>query len=462
MKHILIVDDNKANLVAAKSALVDMYKITAVTSGMQALKFLENNKPDLILLDINMPEMNGFEVMNAVRSTVNGIDLPIIFLTADTDSETESKCLELGALDFITKPFVPVVMRSRIAKTLELEELRSNLVIKLDEKINEVSEIKSKSNKDVLTGLWNRAYTEELSEAYLSGNNHGALFMIDMDNFKAINDNYGHMAGDRTLQMFADILVNYSNSDDVCGRIGGDEYVMFVSGDISKSDLARRAHEIISDMCRKLDEAKFNTNSSVSIGIAQYPDDGESFAELYNAADKALYHVKQNGKNSYHFYSDQNSAENERSATKVDIEFLREIMSRNDSGKGSYLMDYDSFHHVYNFVRRIVDRNHDEVQTILFTLEAEDERIDPSEFEKASEKLEQAIFASLRRVDVSTRYSSKQIIVLLMDSNTENGMLVAKRILDNFSNIYSSDINISFNIVKIEERDNGTVFKANN
>ncbi len=451
MKHILIIDDNKSNLVAARSALTDVYKTTAVTSGAQALKFLENNKPDLMLLDINMPEMDGFEVMNRVRELPNGIDLPIIFLTADSDSDTESKCLELGALDFISKPFVPIVMRSRIARTLELEELRSNLATKLDEKIIEVSEMKSKSCQDALTGLWNRAYTEESANRLLGENKKGALFMIDMDNFKAINDNYGHMAGDHTLKMFAETLRKYAAPEDIVCRIGGDEFVTFVADNSSKSVLSNHASDIISDLCRKIKECKFETNSSVSIGIAQCPDDGTDFASLYNAADKALYYVKQNGKNSYHFYSDQSLAETSRSATNVDVRYLREVMSRNDSGTGSYLMDYDSFHHVYNFIRRTVERCHRDVQTLLFTLEAANDKIDPVELSVAGEMLEQAIYTSLRRVDVSTRYSSKQIIVILLDSNTENGRVVAQRIIDCFRKIYKGEIQIDYNIVQMED-----------
>ena len=108
MKHILIVDDNKENLTAARLVLNDTYKITAVTMGIQALKFLENNRADLILLDINMPEMDGFEVMNQIQSNKDLLDIPIVFLTADSDAKTESKCLECGALDYIAKPFVPI------------------------------------------------------------------------------------------------------------------------------------------------------------------------------------------------------------------------------------------------------------------------------------------------------------------------------------------------------------------
>ena len=141
MKHILIVDDNKTSLSSAKSALNDLYKVTAVTSGIQALKFLEKNQCDIILLDINMPEMDGFEVMKKIHENGDMGDIPIIFLTADNDADTESRCLEEGAADFIAKPFILNVMRSRISRILELNDLRKNLEEKLDERTRHISHI---------------------------------------------------------------------------------------------------------------------------------------------------------------------------------------------------------------------------------------------------------------------------------------------------------------------------------
>lgn len=450
MKHILIVDDNKTNLVSAKNALAEEYKVTPVTSGEQALKFLDKNVPDLILLDINMPEMDGFEVQEKIKEMNECCHVPIIFLTADNDSATESRCLESGALDFIAKPFVPAVMRSRIGRILELEELRKGLVNRLDEKIREVSDIKSKSLQDALTGLWNRTYTEETVGMMLRSGMKGALFMMDMDNFKAINDNYGHIAGDHTLKMFAETLRKYASESDVVCRIGGDEFMTFVAGDKSKEELGRHAMNIIRDMGNHLDECKFETNSSVSVGIAQFPEDGTDFAALYNAADKALYYVKQNGKNSYHFYSDQHATESERAGKTMDLSYLRDIMHRTDSGRGTYQMDFDSFHHVYNFIRRSVERSNRNVQTILFTLQSDTLREDPNEIEKAMELLESAVFASLRRVDVSTRYSSRQMIVILLDATEENGALVAGRIMEYFERLYAGNLKFDYDIVRME------------
>lgn len=451
MKHILIVDDNKMNLVSAKNALAEDYKVTAVTSGAQALKFLENNQPDLILLDINMPEMDGFEVMNKISAREEWSNIPIVFLTADTESETESRCLEAGAMDFIAKPFVPVVMCSRIARILELEELRKSLANRLDQKMREVSDIKSKSLQDALTGLWNRTYTEEKVEEMIQRGVTGALFMMDMDNFKAINDNYGHIAGDHVLKLFADTLRKYSYEEDIICRIGGDEFMAFVVGENSKTVLGNHAENIINDVCKNIEACKFDTNTSVSVGIAQYPGDGTDFKSLYNAADKALYYVKQNGKNSYHFYSDQSATENARAGKKVDLSYLRDIMKRTDPGQGSYMLDFENFHHVYNFIRRIVERSNHDVQTLLFTLNSDvPESHDPNESEKAMDLLECAIFKSLRRVDVSTRYSSRQLIVILFDASEGNGVPVAERILNCYRDLYGGPLTFEYDIVRME------------
>lgn len=461
MKHILVVDDDKTNLMMAKEALSSSYKVTAVTKGTQALAFLEKNTCDLILLDLMMPEMDGFEVMSRIQQMEGRENIPIIFLTADNDAAVESKCLEEGAQDFIAKPFVKRVMLSRIERLLELEELREELADRLEKKTREVIDIQSRTQKDALTGLWNRAYTEKLINEKLAAGEKGAVFMMDMDNFKAINDSYGHLAGDKVLKMFADTLEAYAHEGDVLCRIGGDEFMAFIKGNLTKKELEKRASEIIFDVDRKLQECKFETNSSVSVGIAQAGTDGNGFHPLYNAADKALYFAKLNGKNTYHFFSDQEKLEGNRASNMVDLKQISELMARDDNGKGVYHLDYDNFHHVYNFIRRFVKRNHREVHTILFTaqIKKDDIRkgpidgvmdgvmngvIEATELEKAIGILEIAVYESLRKVDVSSRYSSKQLIVMLMDSNLENSERVAARILKLYSELAAETTAIRF------------------
>lgn len=120
MKTILVVDDNKINLVAARQILSDDYRVIPVVRGQQALTFLQNNECDIILLDIKMPEMDGFEVLKKIREMEKCQNIPVIFLTADEDPETKARCFEEGAVDFILKPFVPDDMLSRISKVLNI------------------------------------------------------------------------------------------------------------------------------------------------------------------------------------------------------------------------------------------------------------------------------------------------------------------------------------------------------
>ncbi len=126
-KTILVVDDDRSNLFMAEKLLKEEYHVISVISGAQALRFLEKKKPELILLDINMPEMSGFDVIKKIKEEEEWRKIPVIFLTADTDSTTEVNCLKLGAVDFIAKPFEPEIMRTRISRSIELEEYRQDL-----------------------------------------------------------------------------------------------------------------------------------------------------------------------------------------------------------------------------------------------------------------------------------------------------------------------------------------------
>ena len=159
MKNIiLVVDDDKTNLTLAQKILLPFYRIAACNSGMAALKYLENNHPDLILLDINMPDMDGFEVMEQLKTMPETKEIPVIFLTADNLAETEVKCFQMGAIDFVAKPFVPDILLSRVGKTIELEQYRHNLekmVKEQAEKITEDALRLSKIQESVIVGMAN-------------------------------------------------------------------------------------------------------------------------------------------------------------------------------------------------------------------------------------------------------------------------------------------------------------------
>lgn len=159
MKNIiLVVDDDKTNLILAQKILSPEYRIAACNSGMAALKYLEKNRPHLILLDISMPEMDGFEVLEKLRRDQRTEAIPVIFLTADGQSDTEVKCFQMGALDFVKKPFVPDILLSRVSKTIELDQYRHNLEDMVSEQAEKLMESTQRINRiqeTVIVGMAN-------------------------------------------------------------------------------------------------------------------------------------------------------------------------------------------------------------------------------------------------------------------------------------------------------------------
>lgn len=142
-KIILVVDDDKANLMIAQKLLVDEYRVAAVPSGEMALKYLEKNEPDMILLDIQMPGMDGFQVMEQLKHSEKWCRIPVIFLTADRSEKTEEACFEMGAVDYIGKPFIPAIMKQRIRRTLELEDYRKDLERMVAMQLQRITQLQS-------------------------------------------------------------------------------------------------------------------------------------------------------------------------------------------------------------------------------------------------------------------------------------------------------------------------------
>lgn len=292
-KYILVVDDNTTNLKYATNILTEYYRVSMAKSGEQALELLKKVTPDLILLDIMMPTMDGYETFKRIKENPLTSMIPVIFLTADIESESEIRGLKMGAMDYIKKPFEPEIMLSRIEKALQIDDVRKHLALT--------------AQKDELTELWTRRYMEEgIRKTALSETGSGVFMILDMDNFKSINDNFGHMTGDDILKELATVLKDVTKQDDIICRMGGDEFAVFLVGSYSNDVCAGVAKSIIGGMDEKL--AAINNSGysvSVSIGIAKMPDDGMEYNELYNKADKALYFVKQNGKKNYHFYNEK-------------------------------------------------------------------------------------------------------------------------------------------------------------
>ena len=425
MKHILMVDDVATNLKCAGEVLKDKYELSMAKSGKQALKILEKERPDLILLDINMPDMDGYETMEKIKEIPDCAEIPIVFLTAESENESEVKGFKMGAIDFIRKPFEPSIMMTRIERVLELEEIKKEL------KIN--------ARKDVLTDLWNRQYLEEsVNSESEEIDGAGAFMLIDMDNFKVINDNHGHITGDQVLEQFAEILKQYTSEVDVVSRLGGDEFAVFFKGKVDEKKLKKQINNIIQGIEKKV--APFNCGEhaiSASAGVAFMPEDGMDFMTLYNKADKALYYVKQNGKGTFHMFKEKESYhyfdENEKEHSLLDMNQLKRIIEEKVHLSGAYQVEYDSFKRIYQFVFRCIERSDREVEVVLFTIvHSNVSDMNMQDLRDAMIQLETAIRTSLRKGDVATKYNNTQYIVILMDTNRKNGEMVADRIRENW------------------------------
>ena len=430
-KQILIVDDVTTNLKMAADVLQSQYRLSMAKSGMQALEFLKKAKPDLILLDIHMPEMDGYDTLEAIKSNPETASIPVVFLTVDNQRESEIKGLKMGAMDFVRKPFEPEIMRSRIEKILKIEDLRRDLSIS--------------ARKDPLTNLWNRKYLEDDLNRYLEKNPHEGVFLIlDIDSFKEINDTFGHIAGDGLLTTFANILSSKVGPRDVCARIGGDEFVVFLKGEYSAEEVKEYCQELLeitsTELREMLDE---KAAVSVSIGVSFSPYDGSDFDTLFAKADKALYFVKQNGKNSFHLFKERGKVNKDNPDvinSKADMDRIERMITERNTEDGAFRVEYEGFKHIYQFVSRSVGRTDQSVYILLLTINhGEYIKIPNDVLQNAMRELERSIVVSIRQGDVTTRYSSFQYVVMLLCSDYAAAKGVTERIINTWTEINEND-----------------------
>ena len=190
-------------------------------------------------------------------------------------------------------------------------------------------------------------------------------------------------------------------------------------------------------------------NVSVSIGIASAPEDGTDFTTLYKRADKALYHIKNNGKSSFHFFDEKKELISPVDNTDIDINNVRDLIEgKMDTSKGAFQVAYDEFQKIYDFVSRCVTRKQQKVQTVLLTLHVMDKQdVSTEEVEHAMMMLQEAVKDSLRAVDVGTGYSSRQYMLILMDADMENGTMVVERVVSKFYDLYGRNgIELTYDI----------------
>ena len=441
-KHILIVDDVTTNLKLAADVLKDNYQLSMAKSGAQALEFLKKAKPDLILLDVRMPGMDGYETLEHIKSNIDTANIPVVFLTVDDQRESEIKGLKMGAMDFILKPFEADIMLSRIEKILQIEDLRKNL--------------SNSARKDPLTNIWNRKYLEDDIEKYFNLKNRGVFIIFDVDNFKKVNDTYGHMFGDSILCKFTSILSDKTGPKDVAARMGGDEFAIFLKGEYSDDEINRYCDMILEAVHVEMrDEVEVTYNPSISIGISVAPDDGTDFQTLYNKADKALYYVKQNGKDNYHYYRQREESvmsQIDNFNSEMDLKKLQNVFKEKNPKEGAFRVEYEGFKHIVHFLTRSISRSGQSVWLVLFTISHPDAvKLTTEELEASMKEAERAIVVSLRQGDVTTQYSSFQHVALLTNASEDDSRQIAQRIITTWQDISENKyISLKYDIMKID------------
>ncbi|MBP0015161.1 MAG: diguanylate cyclase [Roseofilum sp. SBFL] len=320
-RNILIVDDLPDNLRLLSKMLTQQgYKVRKAINGEMAIASCTAQPPDLILLDINMPGMNGYQVCDVLKSSSMTAQIPIIFLSTLDEANHKLQAFKSGGLDYITKPFQVEEVLARVEHQLSLCYQQNKLKEELEQLKQEVNQRQQTQQNlerlvtvDELTQLSNRRHFNDylkqewkrlFSLPFYTGGYPQALSLIlaDVDYFKLYNDTYGHLKGDQSLQKVAQAMkqvVTYSGS--LVARYGGEEFAIILPN--ASSDYALQVAELIRVQVKALkiphSQSIVSSYVTVSLGIAcRFPDSDLSPEDLISSADKALYHAKQQGRNS--------------------------------------------------------------------------------------------------------------------------------------------------------------------
>jgi diguanylate cyclase (GGDEF)-like protein len=344
---VLLVNDHPPSLLALESVLLRKqgesdFEVMTAQSGEEALRHVLQQQFAVILLDVSMPGMDGFETAQIIHSHPRSAAVPIIFVTAHyADEMHRLKGYQKGAVDYLFTPIIPQVLQNKVAvfvelakKNLllqrqaeELAELNRDLQVQRMKDLKQINaalqaEIVERrqaeerahglATRDPLTGLYNRrSLMERLEQAIIRANRTSrglAVLFLDMDRFKTINDTLGHDVGDALLMQVAARISGAVRESDVVARLGGDEFVVLMEGLPDYPDAAAVARKIVQANTPPCEVGPHALKTSVSIGISLYPQDGDSVQMLMKHADMAMYHAKQQARGSIQFFHEELNA----------------------------------------------------------------------------------------------------------------------------------------------------------
>lgn len=417
---IVVVDDDISNLkIAGKILSSNNMRVTALNSGQSLIDYVrEKGAPDLILLDINMPGMDGFETLRKYRvmeEELNIPKVPVIFLTADEDSASESKGFDMGVSDYIRKPFNPDILIRRVENIVNTH----GQMLKFEEQ----------ATIDKLTGFLNKAATNErMNELCLRSK--GCLCIIDLDSFKLVNDIYGHDTGDQVLEAFAGIIRDNVKGNGTFGRIGGDEFLIFCEGLTDEEELAdysRTINEKMLEEAKRIMGEQMGIPLGASIGAVMVPEMGDEFAELFKLADRTLYLVKNGGKHGYMLYSPENFIDELDVPKDMDLKTLSHILEERNVPQSAMWMGKEAFGNIYRYMIRYMDRYQGTAYKLLFTAHIT-KQLSLAEKTEVLERVRSLLQDSLRNSDIMMQIGENHFFLLLPEINEYNVERVINRI----------------------------------
>ncbi len=431
---VIVVDDDVTNLKTAGRILsANNMRVTAVRSGQSLLDYVrKNGAPDLILLDIRMPEMDGFETYKKFRELEQEMEVPqtpIVMLTADEDRANESRGLELGVSDYIRKPFDPDVLVRRVDN-----------IVKTSDRMKRFEE---EATIDKLTGFYNK-YTANEHMIDLCLQKSGALMIMDLDSFKLVNDIYGHDMGDRVLSAFSDIVRDNMMFPATFGRIGGDEFLIFAENMKDEKEIAKYSEAINlhlrEEACKMMGD-DMSIPLGASIGAVFVPEQGNGFNELFRLCDRALYTIKNNGKHGYSLYIEEDAASS--IPTDISLAMLTTILEERSIPQNAMWMGKEAFGNVYRYMIRYMDRYRGTAYKMLFTAKFIPTDLSQSEKEKIMVSLRELLQESLRNSDIMMQIGDNHFFLMLPEISDYNVSRVTKRVMESWKrNRYSGLVDL--------------------
>ena len=409
MKKILIVDDDEMMLMMARRILSSKYQVVTATTGAEAIEIFAAERPDMVLSDLMMPEMDGYELHQALQE-MSEKPVPIMFMSANEGDESEIKGFEVGAADYIHKPLKPDVLLRRVGNIID--------------NLNKIHNLEAAATIDPLTKLLNKTSAQkELGETVKNAS--GALLMIDLDSFKLVNDIYGHNMGDKILIYFAELIKKVIRESDLAGRMGGDEFIAFLHNVSDENILNEKTlylNEQLLAIAKKLMGKDMQIPLGASVGAVFVPEEGRDFQMLYKKADSALYNVKNHGKHGLAVFGTQNQS-------KMSVEGLsqlRMILGERNIDSSAYFVDFDTFKSIYRLFMRMDNKN---LVLMQFTL---------AETNLADE-FKEILLKSLRKSDCVTR-NGKKFLVLLIEATEKDADIIKNRIYSRLEGISANKI----------------------